>query len=338
MARSITDIAKALELSETTVSRALSGKGRVSPVTRHKVMQYAESNSYVPNSIAQSLVTAKANTIAFLMTHAPLDENVSFFGQCLAGVCRKASSMSYDVIVVNSDKKDEAELQRLIARRKVDGVMLNRELEPDVLDVLEQYQTPYVLLGASENTSVNQVDTDVVKGAEDLVARLVQDGIAKVAYIGEYDCYTVNKRRVQGFLNACDKNGVAERQVYKTRGMATQDEIDRAVRSAVAICECIITNDDVMCLRVMNALARMKIAIPDQIKLASLYHDYLLGISVPRITGVNHRPLDVGENAAKILISILEDDEYPKRGNKLWVDYELIMRESTQTPNGGQRT
>ena len=331
MVRSITAVAKALKLSESTVSRALSGKGRVSLVTQRKVMAYVKTNSYVVNSIAQSLVTARSNTIAFLMPHAPQDENASFFGQCLAGVCKKASSMSYDVIVVNSDKKDEVELQRLIARRKVDGFMLTRGLEEEELSVLEQYEVPYILLGSSENSAVNQVDTDVVKGGEDLVTRLIQDGISKMAYIGEYSGYTVNKRRLQGFLNGCGKNPVVERQIYITQEMASQDEIDQAVLAAVATCDCIITNDDVMCFRVMNSLARMKIVVPDQIKLATLYHDYKFDISVPRITGVNHMPVNIGENAAKILINILKDDAHPRRGNKLWVDYELNMRESTQT-------
>jgi len=328
MTLSIADIAKSLNLSVTTVSRALSGKGRVSDATRRKVIKYAEQNGYVPNSIAQSLVTAKANTIAFLMTHTPLDDNASFFMQCMVGICKRASAMSYDVIVVNSDKKDEVELQRLIAKRKVDGVIINRELTPAVITVLEQYKTPYILLGSSEDSAVNQVDTDVVKAGEELVTKLIQSGIKKLAYIGENNCYAVNKRRVMGFESACEKNDVSKRHVFTTQNMASQDEIDQAVRTAAATCECIITSDDLICLRVINALGRMGINIPGQIKLASMYHNYLLDIAVPRITGINHRSQNLGEHAAKMLIDILENEEQPSRGNKLWVVYEFAMRES----------
>jgi len=329
MAQSISDIAKALQLSETTVSRALSGKGRISTETRRRVKEFAKQGGYVPNSIAQSLVTSKSSTIAFLMTYAPMDDNATFFGQCLSGVCKIASSMSYDVIVVNSDKKDEVELQRLIAKRKVDGIMLNRELNPAVINVLEQFQTPYILLGCSENTSVNQVDTDKVKASEELTEHLINKGTKKIAYIGEYDCFTVNKRRVKGFISACKKHNIADRKIFITENMASQHEIDIAVQSALKTCECIITNDDLMCMRVMNALSRMRVGVPGQIKLASMYHSYLLDISVPRITSINHKSQDVGENAAKILINILENNIHPKQGNKLWVDYELIFREST---------
>jgi DNA-binding LacI/PurR family transcriptional regulator len=240
-----------------------------------------------------------------------------------------ASAMSYDVIAVNSDKKDEVEVQRLIAKRKVDAVMLNRELDPAVIDVLDQFQTPYILLGFSEDTSVNQVDTDTVKACEELVQHLIHKGIRKIAYIGEYGCFTVNKRRVKGFINACEKNNIKKRQIFTTQNVASQDEVDNAVKSALKTCECIIANDDLMCLRIMNALGRMGVSIPGQIKLASMYHSYLLDISVPRITSINHKSQDVGENAAKMLINILENDDHPKRGNKLWIDYEIILSEST---------
>ena len=325
MAQSISDVAKALQLSETTVSRALSGKGRISSETRRRVKEFAEQGGYVPNSIAQSLVTSKCSTIAFLMTYAPMDDNVTFFRECLSGVCKKASAMSYDVIVVNSDKKDEVELRRLIAKRKVDGVMLNRELEPAVIDVLNQFQTPYVLLGYSEDASVNQVDTDKVKAGEELVEMLIHEGIRKFAYIGEYGCFTVDKRRVKGFINACEKNNIANKKIFITQNMTSQDEVDNAVRSALQTCECIITNDDLMCLRVMNALGRMAASVPDQIKLASMYHSYLLDLSVSGITSINHKSKDVGENAAKMLINILENDDHPKQGNKLWIDYEIVL-------------
>jgi len=329
MALSISDIAKSLQLSEATVSRALSGKGRISNETRQRVKEFAIQGGYVPNSIAQSLVTSKSNTIAFLMTYAPMDDNVTFFRECLTGICKMANATSYDVIVINSDKKDEVELQRLIAKRKVDGVMLNRELDPAVINVLDQFQTPYVLLGYSEDTSVNQVDTDKVKASEEMVSKLIHKGINKIAYIGEYDCFTVNKRRVKGFIKACEKNNAAKSEIFITQNMASQDEIDNAVKSSLKTCECIVTNDDFMCLRVMNALGRMGISVPGQIKLASMYHSYLLDVSVPRITSINHKSQDVGENAAKMLINILENNGNPKRGNKLWIDYEIILCEST---------
>jgi len=320
----ISDISKALDLSETTVSRALSGKGRVSPETRRRVKEYAQQNSYVPNSIAQSLVTSKSYNIAFVMTGTPL-ENASFFRQCLIGVCSQANAMSYDVVIVNSNDNDERELERIITKRKVDGIIITRELIPEVMGTLKKYQIPFILLGSSEDDEVNQVDTDVIKSGEELIAQLTQQGIKKIAYIGELDRYTVNRRRLQGV-----KNASGSRFIFTCYGIATGEEIDLAIAAALKERDCIITNDDAMCLRVMNALGRMKIAIPHQIKLASLYHDYILDMSTPRITGINHNPQAFGIKAAETLINILEADDYPKQGNKLWVEYSFIFGESTK--------
>ena len=321
---SITDIAKSLKLSEATVSRALSGKGRISHATRTRVQEFAALGGYVPNSIAQSLVMSKSSTLAFLMPYTDEDSDATFFRQCLAGVCKKAGALSYDVIVVNSDKENEVALQRLIAKRKVDGVLINREPDPAVIDVLNQYDTPYILLGHSENPDVNQVDTDKTSAGKELVTQLLSDGIKKFAYIGENHRFTVNKQRLQGFVSACG----ASPYVFTPDTAASQAAIDNAVAEALSVSECIITNDDLMCLRVMNSLGRLGVAVPSQIKLACMYHSYLLNMSVPKITAISHKSQDVGAAAASLLIGML-DGGAARNGNKICIEYELVPGEST---------
>jgi len=325
----VSDIAKQLGLSTTTVSRALSGKGRVSQETRRRVKEFTEKNGYVPNSMARSLVLSKSYNFAYVMTGAH-SVNASFFRLALEAVCKKANSMSYDIIVVNSDNDEEKELKRIIAMRKADGIITTRELKPNITAMIKEYRIPLILLGYSDDEEINQVDTDVIKSGEDLTGKLVETGLTKIAYIGELGRYTVNQRRLQGFLNACSKNGEnIENSIFTFNDTASRDDIDQFVRSVLGVYDCIITNDDIMCLRVMNTLGRLKVSIPDQIKLASFYHDSILDMSIPRITGINHNPKDFGLKAAEILINILEDENFPKQGNKLWIDYELILGEST---------
>ena len=133
---------------------------------------------------------------------------------------------------------------------------------------------------------------------------------------------------MEGYKKACEKNAPNSSQIFVADNVLPQKDIGDAVQKALETCDCIITNDDLMCLRVINLLNRKNISVPNDIRLASMYSSYLLGISVPSITRIDHKSQNMGESAAKMLINILEDEFFPKSGNKITTTYEIIAGDS----------
>ena len=91
--------------------------------------------------------------------------------------------------------------------------------------------------------------------------------------------------------------------------------------------ECIVCMDDNICLNVLNKLRRDKVNIPEDIKVASFYNSWLLSSSVPPITCVEFDAYEMGMEASKMLLDILEGDTIPK---KVVLGYQLMIKSSTQ--------
>ena len=122
----IADVAEALGVSKTTVSRAISGKGRIGKETRKRVLEYIEEHDYKPNAIAKGLAQSKTYNICVVM---PRDYEVvdwNFFQRCLFGIQEMAETVGYDILLTMCQMNDISSLERIVANHKVDGVILMR--------------------------------------------------------------------------------------------------------------------------------------------------------------------------------------------------------------------
>ena len=128
----IGDVAKALGVSKTTVSRAISGKGRIGDATRQRVLDYIEEKHYRPNPMAKGLADQKKYNICWAI---PGDSNVHelpFFQRCMAGVCEVTMATDYDVLISLVYEDNISHLRRIVENRKVDGIILGRTLVDDM--------------------------------------------------------------------------------------------------------------------------------------------------------------------------------------------------------------
>ena len=124
----IGDIAQELGVSKTTVSRAISGKGRIGEETRRKVLAYIEEHNYSPNVVAKGLAQNKTFNLGLVL---PGDYNIvelPFFQKCMLGISRTASEAGYDVLISMVTSDNITQLQRAVTNRKIDGAILTRTL------------------------------------------------------------------------------------------------------------------------------------------------------------------------------------------------------------------
>ena len=151
--KTIDDIARDLHISKTTVSRAISGKGRISEETRRRVLAYINEYNYRPSAIAKGLAKSRTFNIAFVMPGDYSSSDLPFFQKCMWGISRTASRMDYDLIVSMVEEGDISQLVRLVDRQKIDGVILARTTEKDEpVAYLLANQIPFVTAGGVDHT------------------------------------------------------------------------------------------------------------------------------------------------------------------------------------------
>lgn len=308
----IGDIAKELGVSKTTVSRAISGKGRIGNQTREKVLEYIETHHYVPNVIAKGLAQSKTYNIGLVI---PGDYNIvelPFFQSCMLGISKVASSMDYDVLISIVTADDISMLRRVVVNQKVDGVILTRTLVKDApADYLKEVGIPFVTIGSIEDDSIVQIDNDHRKACMEMTQNLLAQGMEKIALIGGSQEYVVTKNRLQGFLDAYEKSGKAADKEHIYLDVEDAASVEHIVsRSLEDGMECIIAMDDYLCGRALTALRHKKIKVPGQIKVVSFYDSSFLEDSIPSI---RFNIEELGEMTCKTLFKMIEGENVQAR-------------------------
>ena len=325
----IGDIAKELGVSKTTVSRAISGKGRIGSETKERVLQYIEEHNYRPNVIAKGLAKSRTYNIGLVV---PGDYNVvelPFFQNCMLGISKIASSMDYDVLLSIVTGEDISQLQRVIINHKVDGVILTRTLVADAsVQYLKEMGITFVTIGSLEDPSVVQVDNDHQKACMELTKNLLEQGIDKIALIGGNQDYVVTENRLNGFLDAFAQDNKKPKKEHIYLNVTEDKQIESILEKLLAEgVDCIITMDDYLCGCVLSTLRQKKTVVPKDIKVASFYDSSILKNNIPSITSIQFDVKELGELTCKLLLKMIEGEEVQPQS---LLGYQISMRESTK--------
>lgn len=324
----IGDIAEELGVSKTTISRAISGKGRIGEKTRKRVLSYIEEHDYRPNVIARGLAQNKTYNLAVVL---PGDYNVvelPFFQKCMLGISRVASAHGYDILLSMVTAKNTKQLRRAVANHKIDGAILTRTLADDEpMKFLQQSGVPFVAIGSTDER-VLQIDNDHRRACRELTERLLQNGVRKIALIGSDESHIVTQNRLQGFKDALaqEKSWTGSRQIF----MNIRDEkhVQKIVEKLLLDgTECIVSMDDFLCGCVLNALQIRQVAVPEQMQVASFYDSTLLENRSPSVTSIRFNVEELGQKACEMLLALLEGKAVEPQN---LLGYEVRMRNSTK--------
>ena len=167
----IDDIARELGVSKTTVSRAISGKGRIGQATRDRVLAFIKEHDYRPNVVARGLAQRKTYNIALLMPKDYVATEFLFFKDCMNGICEIASAHDYDIIISMVDGEDVSQIERLEANRKVDGIIVSRAVVSSrIQKYLKTCREPFVLIGPTNEPDVPFVDNKNQEAGKELTS------------------------------------------------------------------------------------------------------------------------------------------------------------------------
>lgn len=323
----IKDVARALNVSTATVSRAISGKGRIGEDTVRRVKEYIREHNYVPNAIAQSLADQRTYNIGFI---CPSPQEVGaqyFYYGCMAGIYEALTDTPYDVLIIPDGDRVDGRLERALEKRKIDGAIVSQALvENHAESRLREAGVPFVVVGSLPDKTICQVDHDHRAACAELTRRLLTGGRRLALMGGDLSQY-VTQDRLHGFLSACREAGVQEREDLLYLGLDGSEQTRAALEKAlVAGAACLVCMDDRICGMVLSQLHHRGLRIPQDIQVASYYDSALLESYTPAITALRFDAQKLGAVACRMLLDQMEGR---KAEAVETVGYDIALRAST---------
>lgn len=211
------DIAEALNVSITTVSRALNNKSDINITTKQSILAMAKELNYKPNNLALSLrKSSSLNVVGVIIPHV----QHYFFSTLLDGIMNSAHEMNYFVLVGESvhDSDREKKILDDFAEYGVSGVLLapckHSDFNKNVLPIVHR-RTPVVVMDRMyDNYHGNFVNTDDFYGAFIAVNHLIDAGYKRIAHIASSDSWSIGHERLKGYKAALTKNGTPINENY----------------------------------------------------------------------------------------------------------------------------
>lgn len=203
---SIQALADSLGISISTVSRALNGYTDVSAATRQRVFDAAKAMNYAPHPVAHRLATGKTGAVAIVnpaRRGAALDSSAVALHTGVAHVLRENNYFALSLTLPMGDE-EIPELERLLAGRLVDGVVLTRTRTHDSrVKLLQERKIPFVTHGRTlDNAPHAWVDLDHAGSVEHATRTLINLGHRRIAFINGMVHMTFAHLREEGFRNA----------------------------------------------------------------------------------------------------------------------------------------
>jgi len=326
---SISKIARDMEISVSTVSRALSGNGRISEETRQRVLEYLEGRQLVPNRREKRYGDVKTNIIGVTIPREDELVFLPYFQHIFFSICDYFAELGMQVIPIKISSKDITYLKRAIEGHIVDGVILSRRVETmGEIRFLKERGVPFVLIGSIDDPDVRQVEADNEKAVYELISTLIQKECYKMAVMCADKRHPINQKRFKGIMDAHVEHYMVldpEFVFYGTDSMtAASNAIDRILAAKM---DGIICMDDNICLNVMKLLQKRHVKIPRDIKVASLHNSSMIENWKPRITCVNYDMDALGRTAGEMLYRLLCGEDSPPT---VIVKSEIQLKESTE--------
>lgn len=324
----IKDVARALNVSTTTVSRAISGKGRIGEETARRVREYIQEHNYVPNAIAQSLADQKTYNIGVIVPELDAMDSHAFFRSCVTGVCRELSDTLYDVLMIIDEDGDGGKLARALERGKLDGAIVSRaHVGGKATSRLRQAGVPFVLVGFSPDAAICRVDHDHRAACAELTGRLLT-GRRELALLGGDRQLYVTQDRLQGFLGAHLNAGITVRDDRLYFELNSPERVEAALNAALSAgASCLVCMDDRICAMTLSLLHHRGMRIPEDVQIASFYDSFTLESYTPAITSLRFDAQKLGAAACRMLLAQLGKQQTVFQET---VGYEIALRASTK--------
>lgn len=329
----ITDIAKELNVSVATVSRAINNHPYVKPELKERIIKLAEQYGYHPSSLASGLRKGKTKTIGIVIPR----NNRNFFSTIISSVEEVLTAAGYNTLICQSFEslnKETSNIKTLI-KSNVSGIIIShclsrsdyKHIEEAINKGIKVVQFDRVFNHPKTSTVVN----DNQQGAKDVVLHMLKQGYRKIAFF--YGSYSTNifKERQQGFLDAHKELGLEPDPDLFFKNTLTRDEGYHMAKNMIKKninFDAIFSCGDYSALGAYLYIKEKGLRIPEDIGIAGFADEPFTELTSPSITSVNQNDKEMGRLAAEQLIREIENNKSTQI--KITIPTIARFRESTQ--------
>lgn len=308
------DIALALGLSTSTVSRALKDSYEIGAETKKMVLEYAEKVNYRPNPIALSLKDNKSRSIGVVVCEVAND----YFSQAINGIESIACNLGYHVIITQTHESFEREAVnvRHLLSRHVDGLLIS--LSAQTTDTahykyLHDKGFPIVFFDrVAADINTHKVVADNFKASFDATEMLLNSGSKKIAHLTNSNNLSITRERFDGFEAALQKQGVTFNNAYLkncAHGGLVKDEIEMAIKSLLDMDDrpdAIFIGGDKLTISCVSILKKLGKKIPEDIVIAGFTNSDVIDLFDAPVSVIRQPAFQIGQKATELLIKTIE--------------------------------
>lgn len=332
----IKDIARDLNISPSTVSRALKDNPDISPETRKMVQEYAKEHKYKPNALALGLRTQHTNIIGVIVPELANH----FFSGVLSGMETVADGRDYNVIVCQSSEDYQKEVKNVqtLIKARVCGVLISQSkttIKYDHFQELIDNGIPVIFFDRiSTGIDSDKVVVDDYSGTFTAVEYMIKTGCKRIAFFSAPLHLEISKNRKNGYLDALRKYQIPvdesliriadTKQLGYERALEILQEPNRP--------DGFMGMNDYTASGVLLAAKKLGLRVPEDISICGFSNSNISQDTDPMLTTMDQHPEKVGEEAMKLILEKIENPENRSRKNKI-IKTSLIVRETTRKPD-----
>ncbi|MCM8568403.1 LacI family transcriptional regulator [Gramella jeungdoensis] len=328
------ELAFKLNLSISTVSKALNGSSEISTETKNRVKELATISNYFPNSFAQGLKSSKTNTLGIIVP----DILPNFFSMVLDGIEEKATELGYKVIICISKESVEKEKQaiEMLIRSQVDGILISPSRETQATKQIEhlnfpgKFDIPLVMF----DRILNEIEADKIfiddkLEAELATLELLNSGCSRIVYISGITKTSVSENRNKGYRNALSKYNL-EDKCLELEVNSTQYPFKDLKRLLIKEkIDGILTSDELTTVLTARQLLNLGFKIPEEVSLIGFTNGIMGETFLPSISTIDQKAREQGEMAVHTIADRI-DGKLSLERLEFIIQADIIHRESTR--------
>lgn len=326
----IKDIAKALDVSIATVSRALSGSHEIHPLTKEKVLAKAKELRYKPNIQARNLLKKRSNLIGVVVP----EFITFFFPEIIIGIQEVVNKLGYQVLITQSNESSSLESRnvKMLEESLVEGLIVSVAKNSRNIDLYQRLikeRMPIVFVNRIiPELEANQVVIDDRKWAFKVTEHLIKCGYRKIAHLAGNEHLSVTKERMQGYLNALASYDIPVNDNLIMYVGIQQDKAKIGIDYLMSLRErpdAIFAVNDPVAVGCMLELKERGMSIPEDVAVAG-FSESPIG-RIIELTSVFQPTFEIGKKAAELLLKQINNYEAPVK--TIILDAKLNIRNST---------
>lgn len=327
------DIAKELNVSRITVSKALNDHSDISVDMKRRVKETAERLGYIPHFHARNLQSKKTQTIGVVVP----DVSNSFFSFVIHGIMDAAQESGHHIILTVSRENAAIEKQNImnLLSMRVDGLLVavsNETTNASIFETVKRTETPLVFFDrVIKNSNFSSVGINDYKAAVDLVQHLVNCGYRKIAHLAGNRKIQIGRDRCRGYTDVLTSNNLEQRREWLIEGGLTRTAGYNGCKQLLTcseLPEAIYVANDRIAQGAYSALQEAGLQIPNDIGIAGFGHVEFAELLSPALSIINVSPHSLGQQAMKLLVKEINNPDLKKRHIKIAAD--LQIKDSTR--------